>query len=82
MLEGARKKNFKSLLRRYSVDKSGRPDSVNEDPAGEDCSTPELRTQAWTNRVQKFVNAKDICTNVEKWGVKVPEMVDGKQVWV
>ena len=67
---------------RYSIDKAGRPESGNESPAGEDCDTHEKRTQAWTNRVQKLVNAKDTCNTAAKWGVKILKMVSGKPEWV
>ncbi len=68
---------------RYSIDKAGRPDSDNDNPAGENCSTPELRNQAWTNRAQQLVNAKDTCSIAAKWGVKTLEKgEDGKQEWI
>jgi hypothetical protein len=82
-VDAARLKNFTKLLRMYSVDKQAHPQSEKRDPAGKDCSTPKLRDEAWTDRAQKFVNAKDICNAAAKWGCKELSLLDdGTYAWI
>ena len=54
------------------------PNSEVHDPKGEDCSTPELRSQAWIARMQKIVGAKDDFVTGMKYGVKDQKDKDGK----
>ena len=80
--EDARTKNFKTFMNKYHPDKIERPNSDKFNPDGEDCSTPEKKTQAWKDRVHRFVNAKDTCNDAAKWGVKELQMVNGKPTWI
>ena len=61
-------RQFRKLWAKYSIDKMGSPESQQRDPYGADVSTPELRLQAWTNRVQEIGNARDILKDVNKFG--------------
>ena len=63
---------------KYSLDKLGRPESDNENPAGEDCSTQEKKTQAWTTRVQKLVSARDNFMAGAKYGCKGRQDENGR----
>ena len=71
MLKEATAKNFRKLSLVYSVDKMASA-NVDQDPSGEDCSTLEKRKQAWTRRMQKLVEAKDIIAAAAASGVKEP----------
>ena len=71
MLKEATAKNFRKLSLVYSVDKMAR--AVGHDPVGEDCSTPAKRRQAWTSRMQKLVEARDIIAAAASSGIKEPE---------
>ena len=52
--------DFKRLIFLYAIDKMNLPNSEVHDPKGEDCSTLELRSQAWMTRMQRLVSARDI----------------------
>ena len=62
--------DFKRLMFKYATDKMKLENSEMNDPQGEDCSTPELRKQAWTTRMQRIVGAKDNFTAGNKYGVQ------------
>ena len=70
--------DFKRLIFLYAVDKMNLPDSEVHDPKGEDCSTLELRSQAWMSRMQKIVGAKDNFIAGNKYGCKVLRDANGK----
>jgi hypothetical protein len=61
-------KQFTKLWFKYAIDKIDLPDSQQRDPWGADVSTPELRHQAWTSRVQAIANARDLLKDVNKHG--------------
>jgi hypothetical protein len=63
----------------YATDKMKLENSEMNDPQGEDCSTPELRKQAWTTRMQRIVGAKANFLAGNKYGVKCEQDKDG--VW-
>ena len=62
------KQQFRKLWQKYSIDNINLPGSQMLDPWGIDVSTTELRLKAWTSRVQAIANARDILSNVNKFG--------------
>ena len=66
-------KDFKHQCKLYSIDKMGREGSQELDPPNVDCSTQELRQQAWTRRIQNIVEARDFIVSGFKFGAK-PDM--------
>ena len=70
-LKTATAKNFRRLSLVHSVDKMASA-SVEQDPSGEDCGTLEKRKQAWTSRMQKLVEAREIIVAARASGVKEP----------
>ena len=43
---------------------------ADQDPIGENCSTPAKRNKAWTARMQRIVEAKDTIDEAAGFGVK------------
>ena len=72
------KVDFKRLMSRYATDKMKLEKSELNDPKGVDCSDPEVRIQAWKDRVQRIVSAKDNFIAGLNYGVKFRKNKDGK----
>ena len=73
--------DFKRLIFLYATDKMKLENSEMNDPQGEDCSTPERRSQAWTTRMKKIIGARDNFTAGMKYGVKTLQNADGVWYW-
>jgi hypothetical protein len=72
------KADFKRLMFKHATDKIKLEKSELNDPKGVDCSDPEVRIQAWKDRVQRIVSAKDNFIAGLNYGVKFHKDKDGR----